>query len=354
MRLRFSISHFGRCRRGATGLRRRYGRHGVPLLGSRRIGCPRDPSSVFAAHPAVVPETVVVDHGKIYVGEHLTSCCRQLGISIQPARVRVPYDKGPVERFFRTLREGFLQELPGYKGPDVFPGGISPSRTLSSSWTNWRLCCANGWQLFTTGGPHSGIGETGLWALRLSPAQMFEHGIFALDTSRRLAIPAWPTDSWRCSGAPSSTTASEIDGRYYRGPGLSSYVAREKSPFSEKGGRWPVHVDPDDVRQVYFFDLKTTQTMACVGVDRSNNVRWPDERRRPPTSRASWRKASTGTSMTSWRWLNFSTATSVRATMAERRARSNRLSREQAARVSTRGAGAYSLGSAYRAACPSR
>ena len=28
--------------------------------------------------------------------------------------------------------------------------------------------------------------------------------------------------------------------------------AGERKAFSEKGGRWPVHVDPDDVRQVYF------------------------------------------------------------------------------------------------------
>jgi hypothetical protein len=36
-------------------------------------------------------------------------------------------------------------------------------------------------------------------------------------------------------------------------------VAGEKSPFHEKGGQWPIHVDPDDVRQVYFFDQKNTQ-----------------------------------------------------------------------------------------------
>jgi hypothetical protein len=41
-----------------------------------------------------------------------------MGISIQPARLRTGRDKGPGERFFRTLREGLLQALPGYKGPD--------------------------------------------------------------------------------------------------------------------------------------------------------------------------------------------------------------------------------------------
>jgi hypothetical protein len=36
-------------------------------------------------------------------------------------------DKGPVERFFRTLREDLLQALPGYKGPDIFSRGDAPA-----------------------------------------------------------------------------------------------------------------------------------------------------------------------------------------------------------------------------------
>ena len=78
------------------------------------------------AHPAIVPETLVVDHGKIFVSEHLTSVCERMGISIQPARLRTARDKGPVERFFATLREDLLQVLPGYKGPDVYSRGVDP------------------------------------------------------------------------------------------------------------------------------------------------------------------------------------------------------------------------------------
>jgi transposase InsO family protein len=81
---------------------------------------------VGASGPVIVPETVVVDHGKIYVSDHLTSVCQRMGISIQPARLRTGRDKGPVERFFRTLREGLLQALPGYKGPDIHSRGLDP------------------------------------------------------------------------------------------------------------------------------------------------------------------------------------------------------------------------------------
>ncbi len=78
------------------------------------------------AGPAMVPETLVVDHGKVYVSEYLTSVCRRMGMSIQPARLRTGRDKGPVERFFRTLREDLLQALPGYKGPDIHGRGERP------------------------------------------------------------------------------------------------------------------------------------------------------------------------------------------------------------------------------------
>ncbi|WP_234791524.1 helix-turn-helix domain-containing protein [Mycolicibacterium mucogenicum] len=102
--------------------------HGVPrsvLVESQVLDAQ---SVIAAATPAIVPETLIVDHGKIYVGAHLNSVCQRLGISIQPARLRTGRDKGPVERFFRTLREDLLQALPGYKGPDVYSRGLSPEK----------------------------------------------------------------------------------------------------------------------------------------------------------------------------------------------------------------------------------
>ncbi|HUY44207.1 MAG TPA: hypothetical protein VMV92_00555 [Streptosporangiaceae bacterium] len=78
--------------------------------------------------PSVAAETIVVDHGKIYLSEHLMSACARLGISVQPARVYQATDKAALERFFRTLREQLLAALPGYKGPDVYRRGKDPER----------------------------------------------------------------------------------------------------------------------------------------------------------------------------------------------------------------------------------
>jgi len=232
--------------------------HGVPRTVLVEIEA-LNSTSVFAANPAVVPETLVVDHGKIYVGEHLTSACRQMGISIQPARVRVPHDKGPVERFFKTVRQGFLQELPGYKGPDVYSRGVSPEQDSFFFLDELEALLREWVAVVYHRRPHDGIGETGLWALRLSPAQMFEHGI---TRAGYLEAPQDPCLAYQFLAVEWLTIQHygfEIDHRYYRGLGLTGYQAHEKSPYEERGGRWPVHVDPDDVRQVYFFDIKKTK-----------------------------------------------------------------------------------------------
>lgn len=232
--------------------------HGVPrsVLVEQQVV---DPTSVFAATPAIIPETVVVDHGKIYVGEHLTSACRQMGISIQPARVRVGYDKGPVERFFRTIREGFLQELPGYKGPDVYSRGVAPEQDafffideLEALLREW---VATVYHLRD----HDGIGEPGLWALGMSPSQMFEHGIARTGYIEAPRDPRLAYQFLRVEWRTIQHYGFEIDHRIYRGPGLIGYQAREKSPYKDRKGQWPIHVDPDDLRQVYFFDLKNTR-----------------------------------------------------------------------------------------------
>jgi hypothetical protein len=182
-----------------------------------------------------------------------------MGISIQPARVRVGYDKGPVERFFRTIREGFLQELPGYKGPDVYSRGIAPEQDAFFFIDELEALLREWVATVYHRRPHEGIGEPGLWALGMSPAQMFEHGIACAGYIEAPRDPCLALQFLRVEWRTIQHYGFEIDKRVYRGPGLIGYQAREKSPYTERNGQWPVHVDPDDVRQVYFFDLKNTR-----------------------------------------------------------------------------------------------
>jgi transposase InsO family protein len=178
-------------------------------------GIPRsvliDPDAIEnqgASGPAIVPETIVIDHGKIYVSQHLTSVCQRMGISIQPARIRTGRDKGPVERFFRRIREDLLQAMPGYKGPDLFSRGNRPEdeayffldelENIIREWIATTYHCS----------PHRGLVEPNLDAAEFSPRAMLEHGIARAGYIEVPRDPTWPTNSSPPSGAPSSTTGS--------------------------------------------------------------------------------------------------------------------------------------------------
>ncbi|MEZ0108765.1 transposase InsO family protein [Catenulispora sp. EB89] len=202
--------------------------------------------------PELVPETIVVDHGRVYLSEHLTSVCARMGISIQPVRLRTGRDKGPVERFFKTLREDLLQGLPGYKGPDLFSRGVDPEGEafyfLDELDARVREWVAAVYHLR----PHAGLIDPGVPGLALSPAQMFAHGVAR---AGYIEVPRDPDlglefleTRWRTI----QPYGVEIDRRRYRGEGLPRDGA--KSPY--RGGRWPIQVDPDDITRVYFRDLE--------------------------------------------------------------------------------------------------
>ncbi|MYX14979.1 DDE-type integrase/transposase/recombinase [Streptomyces sp. SID8374] len=210
------------------------------------------------ASPPLAPETLVVDHGKVYVSEHLTSVCRRMGISIQPARLRTGRDKGPVERYFRTLREGLLQVLPGYKGPDIQSRGESPEddafffldelEVIVREWTAVVYHCR----------PHEGLVDPGVPGLRMSPAKMFEHGMaragyIEVPRDRDLAFEFLQT-KWRTV----QHYGVEIGRRRYSGPGLPEAGIRSPYDGPVKNG-WPFQVNPDDITRIYFRNPTTRE-----------------------------------------------------------------------------------------------
>jgi len=40
-----------------------------------------------AARPVIVPDTIVIDHGSVFISAGFRSACRHLGISVQPAHL---------------------------------------------------------------------------------------------------------------------------------------------------------------------------------------------------------------------------------------------------------------------------
>jgi transposase InsO family protein len=204
--------------------------------------------------PRCLPEAIVVDRGRVYMSAHVIGACARLGISVQPAIPYKPTDKPVVERFFRTLREGLLQHLPGYKGPDVYSRGadvekeafyyISELEEIIRGWVGSVYHRTK----------HSGLCVPEQPGLDLSPLEMFEVGIAR---AGGLWLPGHPDLAFEFLDVEWRDIhhyGVEVRGRRYDGSALNPYRA-SKSPYTgARAGKWPLFVDAGDVRTVYFKD----------------------------------------------------------------------------------------------------
>ena len=72
-----------------------------------------------AAKPVIVPDTIVIDGGNVFISETFTRACERLGISVQRARQRTPDGQGL----------GFIVHLLGRVGWElVFSAGCLVGR----------------------------------------------------------------------------------------------------------------------------------------------------------------------------------------------------------------------------------
>ena len=236
--------------------------HGVPrciLIDPTAIEEPRSAQRKkstrrAASGPAITPETIIVDHGKVYLSEHVCSACARLGISIQPARIREPRDKGPVERFFRTIRESLLQHLDGYKGPDVTCRGLDVEKRAFYYVDELEQIIRDWVATVYHHTPHDGLVEVGMPEAELTPTQMYHEGL-----ARGGFIEA-PTDPYLAleflKVVPRTLQHYGIDlkKRKYQGD-IANKLYGKPSPYAGKfKKKWPVYIDPYDIRFAYMRD----------------------------------------------------------------------------------------------------
>jgi len=204
--------------------------------------------------PKVAPETLIVDHGKIYLSAHLTSVCRRMGISVQPARLRTGRDKGPVERFFRTLREDLLQRLPGYKGPNIHSRGLNPEKDAFFFHHELEAIIREWIAVDYHRTPHEGLLDPHLPKVELSPAVMFEHG---LARAGYIEVPRDPHLAFEFLDVTMRTVQPygvEIDGRRYNGGCLDGLRDMGGSDVDLAKRRLSFFRDPDDATRIHFRD----------------------------------------------------------------------------------------------------
>jgi len=212
------------------------------------------PEALYVGETCIAPDTIVVDHGRIYLSEHTASVCRRLGISIQPALTYKPTDKPTLERFFRTARQALLDKLAGYKGPDIASRGkdvqdqafyyVSELEQILREWVA---------QVYHHT-PHGGLALPESPRELMTPAQAHARGMAQCG---RLRLPAradlyydFLPVHWR----KIHHYGVEVNSQRYDGTGLNLY-RNHRSPYGgAHPGSWPILLDVDDVRYAYFQD----------------------------------------------------------------------------------------------------
>jgi len=211
------------------------------------------PENLVTMATGALPDTIVVDHGKVYLAEHTKGVCHRLGINVQPAISHKPTDKPTIERFFRTLRQQLLEHLPAYKGPDVYSRGKDVEAEAFYYVAELEAIIRD-WVGIYHHSPHQGLCDPLLPHVDLSPAEMFARGMAASGVLRLPASEDLRMEFLDVAWRTIQHYGVEIDGRRYDGPGLNLYRGTKSPHGGAHPGRWPIMVDRDDVRTVYFRD----------------------------------------------------------------------------------------------------
>jgi transposase InsO family protein len=203
--------------------------------------------------PSVAAETVVMDHGRIYLSEHVMSVCARLGVSVQPARLYQGSDKAVIERFFRTLREQLLVALPGYKGPNVYHRAADAEGEAFFFVAELEQIIRS-WLAVYHRSPHQGLCIAQVPGLELCPLEMFAHGVARAGFLQVAARPDLVFDFLAVRWRTIQHYGVHIDGLRYDGPGLNPYRNRTSGFGGRYPGKWPIRIDPQDVSRAFFRD----------------------------------------------------------------------------------------------------
>jgi putative transposase len=204
--------------------------------------------------PVCPPETLVIDHGKAFLSAHVISVCTRLGISIQPAQPKKPTDKPTCERFFKTLREGLIQHLPAYKGPDIYSRGERVEDAAFLFVCELEDIIAEWVALVYHRSRQDGLAVPEWPHLKLSPNEMYETGLAKAGLLRIPASPELAYDFLPAEWRTIQHYGIEAGGLRYNGPALDAY-RNARSPYGgRRAGKWPIRINPDDARWAYFQD----------------------------------------------------------------------------------------------------
>ncbi|MGH3633298.1 MAG: Mu transposase C-terminal domain-containing protein [Mycobacterium sp.] len=210
----------------------------------------------IAAKPVIVPESITIDRGKVYVGSTFMNACERLQISVTKAAPRTPTDKRHIERLFAAINSGFTQYLAGYAGPNVVRRGKSPEHeafwTLAEVQNLLDLWIVAEWQ----NRPHPGLRHPAMPKKDLTPNEAYAalagvapaaHVALGRDDYIGLLPMAWRSIQ---------PYGVNFEGLHYDGRELHPYRGVNSGLPEPARGRWEIRYDPYRLQSIFVRDHK--------------------------------------------------------------------------------------------------
>ena len=203
-----------------------------------------------AARPVIVPETIVCDHGMVYMSQAFRGACRAMGISLQPSHEGSPWEKGAVETSFSAVDTLFAQYVAGYVGNSVERRGEHAEQGAAWSMLELQELLDEWLVAVWQNRPHEGLRHPLIPGKALSPNEMYAA---LVETAGYVPVPLAADDYiellpavWRAVNA----YGVKIRHRTYDCKALNP-CRRQHSGVNARKGLWEVHYDPYDVTRVW-------------------------------------------------------------------------------------------------------
>jgi putative transposase len=220
------------------------------VLPHRRLAAIDQRLEHAAARPVIVPETIVCDHGMVYMSQAFRSACRALGISFQPSHKGSPWEKGAVERSLGSVASLFAQHAAGYVGSSVERRGKHAEQDAVWSITELQGLLDEWIVAVWQNRAHDGLRHPLMPGKALTPNEQYAA---LAETAGYVLVPLAAADyvellavTWRAVNA----YGIKISNRKYDCAALNPY-RHQHSGVSARKGLWEVHYDPYDVTLIW-------------------------------------------------------------------------------------------------------
>jgi len=206
-----------------------------------------------AARPVIIPDTIVADHGKVFMSRNFRASCAWLGISLQPTRKATGTDKPHIERTLGSVATLFAQFVAGYTGRSPEHRGRGDGQRavwslaeLQELLDEWIIAA---WQ----NRPHDGLRDP------LHPGRAFTpNEKYAAMAEAAGYVPVALTADDYVELLPARWHAVnaygiKVNRRTYDGAELNPF-RQQPSGVKDHKDRWEVHSDPYDISRIWVRD----------------------------------------------------------------------------------------------------